>query len=87
MNFEEMMDKYIELHMVDGMILPNLKMNEKTESCSFLNEEGRCSVHAFRPGICRLFPLGRFYENHDFKYFLQVHECKNPTKTKVKEKI
>ena len=39
--FDEMMDVYVELHVVDGMILPNLKMNEETESCSFLNEAGR----------------------------------------------
>ena len=40
----------------------------------------------FWPGICRLFPLGRFYENGSFKYFLQVHECPKPNKTKVKIK-
>lgn len=57
-----------------------------TEACSFLNPEGLRSIHAFRPGICRLFPLGRFYENGSFKYFLQVHECPKPNKTKVKIK-
>jgi hypothetical protein len=56
------------------------------EACVFLNAEGRCSIHAFRPGICRLFPLGRFYENRDFQYFLQVHECPKPNKSKVKVK-
>ena len=79
-----MVDK-IELQIVDSVILPNLKMaSGNTEACSFLNPEGRCSIHAFRPGICRLFPLGRFYENGSFKYFLQVHECPMPNKTKVK---
>ena len=86
MNFEEMMDKYIELHMVDGMILPNLKMNEQTESCSFLNKEGRCTIHPSRPGICRLFPLGRVFEDGRFKYFLQIHECEKKDRTKVKVK-
>ena len=86
MSFEEMMDKYIELHMVDGMILPNLKMNEETESCSFLNEEGRCTIHPSRPGICRLFPLGRVFEDGRFKYFLQIHECEKKDRTKVKVK-
>lgn len=84
--FEQLLAGAIELNVVDGVILPNLNMNNTKESCHFLNEEGRCTVHAFRPGICRLFPLGRFYENHDFKYFLQVHECKNSSKTKVKVK-
>jgi len=85
-SFEELLAGPIELNVVDGVILPNLNMKNERKACYFLNEEGRCSVHAFRPGICRLFPLGRFYENHDFKYFLQVHECKNSNKTKVKVK-
>ena len=85
-SFEQLLAGAIELNVVDGVILPNLNMKNAKEACFFLNEEGRCSIHAFRPGICRLFPLGRFYENHDFKYFLQVHECKNPNKTKVKVK-
>lgn len=54
------------------------------EQCNFLDENGRCSVHAFRPGICRIFPLGRVYENRDFQYFLQVNECEKRTRTKVK---
>lgn len=40
-----------------------------------MNEEGRCSIHALRPGVCRLFPLGRYYENGSFQYFLQTGEC------------
>jgi Fe-S-cluster containining protein len=82
--FEELLADKIELNVVDGLIMPNLKMSGVTESCSFLNVEGRCTIHAFRPGICRIFPLGRLYENRDFQYFLQVHECKKEKKTKVK---
>lgn len=83
-SFEELLADRIELNIVDGIILPNLKMDELSERCAFLNSEGRCSIHTFRPGICRLFPLGRFYENHDFKYFLQTNECKKTNKTKIK---
>ena len=36
------------------------------------------------PGFCRLFPLGRLYENGSFQYFLQTHECKKENRTKVK---
>ena len=50
----------------------------------FLDGEGRCGIHAYRPGICRLFPLGRFYENGDFRYFLQTGECREAGRTKVK---
>lgn len=74
----------IELNVVDGMILPNLKMMGTEEKCAFLNEEGRCSIHASRPGICRLFPLGRYYEDGDFKYFLQTGECSDTNRSKVK---
>jgi len=73
-----------ELNVVDGCILPDLKMTGQREACTFLNEQGRCSIHAFRPGICRLFPLGRYYENGDFKYMLQIHECSAGNRSKVK---
>ncbi len=85
-SFEELLADKIELNVFDGMILPNLKMNESTDACAFLSSEGRCSIHPIRPGICRLFPLGRFYENGGFQYFLQIHECKNQNRTKVKVK-
>lgn len=86
--FEELMQGRIELNVVDGIILPNLSMSNESETCSFLNEQGRCSIHSYRPGICRLFPLGRYYPsdgaNNGFQYFLQVHECPAPNKTKIK---
>lgn len=76
----------IELNVVDGMILPNLKMRADTDACPFLDGSGRCSVHSFRPGICRLFPLGRYYEENGFRYFIQIHECRKPDRGKVKIK-
>ncbi len=85
-SFEALLEDKIELNVFDGMILPNLKMGGKEEACAFLNEEGRCSIHGIRPGICRLFPLGRVYEDGGFQYFLQIHECKNQNRTKVKVK-
>lgn len=85
LNFESLMaEKRIELNVVDGIILPNLTMAGPGEACSFLDENGRCSIHDFRPGFCRLFPLGRLYENGSFRYFLQVHECRKENRTKVK---
>lgn len=86
MSFSKLMEKDIELHVVDGMILPNLRMDEEGEACAFLNEEGRCSIHRFRPGICRLFPLGRYYEDQGFRYFLQIHECSKTDRSKIKVK-
>ena len=59
-------------------------MAGKEETCTFLDREGRCSIHPFRPGICRMFPLGRYYEETGFRYFLQVHECPKKDRTKVR---
>ena len=86
MSFEALMNRYIELNVVDGIILPNLRMAGAQEACGFLDGNGRCSIHAHRPGICRLFPLGRYYEGDGFKYFLQTNECKKENRTKVKVK-
>lgn len=84
--FDELLALCLELHVVDGVILPNLRMTGDEEACPFLDGKGRCSVHELRPGVCRLFPLGRYYENHGFRYFLQLHECKKENRTKVKIK-
>lgn len=86
MKFENMLNYAVDINMVDGVILPNLRMNadKKDSPCVFLNDEGRCSIHPFRPGICRIFPLGRVYENNSFSYILQVHECAKENKAKVK---
>lgn len=81
---EELLVDALELNVVDGLILPNLKMQEGTTACYFLNEKGRCDIHAYRPGICRLFPLGRLYEEKSFQYFLQIHECRAKNRTKVR---
>lgn len=83
--FESMLDNQIELNIVDGLILPNLKMTEMpNRPCVFLNDSHRCSIHPYRPGICRIFPLGRLYENNSFSYILQVNECPNEQKSKIK---
>ncbi len=84
--FEELMGSAIELKLVDGVILPHLKMTGEEETCSFLDQNGRCSVHSFRPGICRLFPLGRYYSEEGLRYFLQVHECRKEDRSKIKVK-
>ena len=81
---QELMEGELELGAVDGNILPHLRMTGKAERCVFLNEEGRCSIHGFRPGFCRLFPLGRYYENNSFRYILQIHECKKTNRSKIK---
>lgn len=82
-SFEELLKDCLELNVADGIILPNLRMAKDTDACVFLTD-GRCGIHPLRPGLCRIFPLGRYYENHSFWYFLQIHECPSPGKSKVK---
>lgn len=84
LNFQELLEQALELNVAEGVILPNLRMGGPEESCVFLNQQGRCRIHEARPGFCRMFPLGRIYENGGFQYFLQVHECPAKNKTKVK---
>lgn len=69
---------------------------ERKEVCGFLTAEGRCSIHDFRPGLCRLFPLGRNYEVREvetaeglrkvkgFQYFIVKDSCPKLPGTKVK---
>lgn len=86
-SFAELMMEKIELHVVDGLIMPNLKMQGTSENCVFLNQEGRCGIHGFRPGLCRLFPLGRNYEENKLNYFLLEGACPHSghTKSKIKK--
>lgn len=79
--FETLLEGKVELGVEDGMILPHLKT---AGACVFLDGAGRCSIHAFRPGICRLFPLGRIYEDGKVSYILQVGECQKENRSKVK---
>ena len=82
--FEALIQNQAELNVVDGIVLPSIQMGEAGEACGFLDARGRCSIHSFRPGICRLFPLGRIYTEEGIRYFLQIYECAKKNRTKVK---
>ncbi len=92
-NFGSLLERHLELRVSDGVILPGPRADrklviggrEETAACTFLNEEGRCSVHGSRPAICRLFPLGRIYrEDGKHRYFLQTLECVKERRTKIR---
>lgn len=83
---EELTAFCMDFDVADGNILPHLRMTGRDEKCIFLNQEGRCSIHPIRPGFCRLFPLGRYYQDGGFQYFLQIHECKKTNRSKIKVK-
>ena len=84
--FTDMIEREIEIRLVDGLILPNLMEEHEGEEehCLFLTDRGRCSIHAFRPGLCRLYPMGRYYTEGGFRYILQKNECTGRVKTDVR---
>ena len=84
LDFDRLLEKHITLTVADGLITPVMAMAEDG-ACTFLDGNGRCTIHTSRPGFCRLFPLGRYYDDGgDFRYFLQAKECPKPrVKTRV----
>lgn len=86
LDFAGLMQTKIELCVESGLILPAVRMQPETDACGFLNEEGRCSIHPYRPGLCRLFPLGRKYDEEGLHYFLLEDACQIQNRTKIKIK-
>lgn len=86
LNFNGLMQEKIELCVEDGLILPAIKMQPGIDACGFLNEAGRCMIHPHRPGLCRLFPLGRKYDEKGLHYFLLEDACQIRNRTKIKIK-
>ena len=83
-DFEELMGAGVDLHVEEGVILPHLMMREDSRGCFFLGEDGRCTIHAHRPGICRLFPLGRQYDEEKTSYFIVPQGCVKGGLSKVR---
>lgn len=103
LTLEAILNVTAELRLIDGLILPVLKMkappqpaepaagtdpleDEGNGVCPYLNSAGRCEIHQSRPGICRLYPLGRAWEGDEFYYILQMNECTHCTGAKIKVK-
>ncbi len=84
-SFEGMLrNGMIRMEVVDGVVLPGLNVREDG-SCVFLGGNGRCTIHAYRPGICRMYPLGRIYhEDGSFSYYLQEGECGRRTGERIR---
>lgn len=86
LSFAQLMQEKIELHVEEGLILPSLKMQSDSDACGFLNQGGRCTIHDYRPGLCRLFPLGRNYDEKGLRYFLLEDACRIQNRAKIKIK-
>ena len=91
-SLEQMLsNNLVELGYMDGFILPHmmpvLSEDDEMPHCSFLSPTGRCGIHAYRPGFCRLFPLGRYYRDGSFTYIHQIHECHYPLEQRTPVRI
>lgn len=87
LSFEQLYTQgLIALGPVKGLLLPHLNFSKATGACPFLEQDGLCRIHGNRPGLCRLFPLARYFEGGTLHYILQIHECPNPVTPKVKVK-
>ena len=75
LQFDDLINYRIQIQPFNRFKMPYLKMMGSNERCSFLNNSGRCEIHAHRPDVCRLFPLGRAYSQDDFAYFFQPDAC------------
>lgn len=87
-NFEELFAKQlISLSPADKLLMPHLKFSSDGDACPFLEASGLCSIHAHRPGLCRLFPLARYFHDNTLHYIHQIHECpySNAPKVKIKK--
>lgn len=82
--FADLINNEIALHSENGIILPHIAMKSGNDACSFLGEDGRCGIHSFRPGICRLYPLSRKYLDDGIRYFIQPNVCPGHSLVKVK---
>ena len=80
--FDELMEREIELGIADGMILPNLRMTSEGDACPFLNMQGRCSIHEYRPGLCRLFPLADIMRKRDLSIFFKFMNVRRRNEAK-----
>lgn len=88
-SFDELVnDGQIEIVEVNAVPVPAFANKAEKGECVFLSGEGRCTVHPYRAGICRMYPLARLWqENGNFAYYLQQDECTHRTvkSTKVSD--
>lgn len=75
---------YISLRVVDGVILPHLKMTEQSDQCSFLNDEGRCSIHDARPASAGCFRWDGCMRTERFPIFFRSANVRRRIRQKSK---
>ena len=47
---------------VNGVFRPLMVLNDGNSVCSYLNENGQCSIYDERPPACKLYPVSPFFD-------------------------
>ena len=67
----EVLMKYCNIIPGDTSGLPVVYLRERPDgSCSLLRK-GLCTVQHNKPVVCRIFPIGRYYDGKEHRYFTQ----------------
>lgn len=70
--------QFCTCHMGPDSLLPIMSpiMKGRIEKCVFL-ENKKCAIHAAKPSVCELYPLGRLRKPEEGKviYFMQPMDC------------
>ena len=63
--FDELIsDGCISIQTEDKVALPIFANKPDKKECVFLGDNGRCSIHPYRAGICRMYPLARMWHDN-----------------------
>ena len=88
-SFDELLEeKLITLRYINGAVVPTFALKKDKKECVFLRDDGRCSIHPWRAGICRMYPVARMWQgNGRFSYYLQPGECvhRSTARTKISD--
>jgi len=80
----DIIDDYCEFYEGQTSKLPvvRIKPTEYRKTCPFC-KTGKCIIHAQKPAVCALFPLGRITngETNELTYFKQEGVCGNQNQT------
>lgn len=83
MTGDDVMKKITSVDTAQNTHLPTIYLRERQDGSCRLLRKGRCMIQEVKPVVCRLFPLGRYFDLRDnsFHYFSQDFACKGLKQT------
>lgn len=81
----EVLKEYTECYEGSDSFLPIVVLKERLDGSCKLLRKGHCTVQENKPLVCRLYPLGRYSQGEDFKYFKQEACLGKGEEIKVKD--